>query len=164
MILDNPWTALCVGSELSDNLWMFCWKELDKYPVDIVSVGRPSTSTCPQQSHTSWNISINPSRLIYRIDLFSLLLTVIHLVVPLYVGNHTFHVDFTIKPRINNYETVKRSYRSPANNKTGQLCSTQWRYKYHDAEWLNLQERYDHLLALLPQKKEILFSPIHVKG
>ena len=33
--------------------------------------------------------------------------------IPLYVGNHTFHVDFTIKPRINNYETVKEFVTGP---------------------------------------------------
>ena len=35
--------------------------------------------------------------------------TIIHLVVPLYVGNHTFHVDFAIKSRINNYEKTLQS-------------------------------------------------------
>ena len=32
--------------------------------------------------------------------------TIIHLVVPLYVGYHTFHVNFAIKSGINNYENI----------------------------------------------------------
>ena len=52
-----------------------------------IAVGSPSSGSCAQESHTSWNIKV--------VSFISVLyhpLTIIHLVVPLDVGDHALHV------------------------------------------------------------------------